>query len=87
MCGNNITQKRQALISQVSGSVYDEHHCLVAEGFCSFDDPRMVVATPLGIKCSECNRDTYVLYLVLLYDILAQMQLQVYFVFIEYTDF
>jgi len=41
----------------------------------------MVGANHLGIKCSECNRDTYVLYLSLLYDTLAQMQLQVCFVF------
>jgi hypothetical protein len=39
MYGNNIPQKIQALISQVSGSVYDQHQCLVEERFFSLMFP------------------------------------------------
>jgi len=39
MYGNNVPQKRQALIRQVSGSVYDQHHCVVKERFFSLMFP------------------------------------------------
>jgi hypothetical protein len=39
MYGNIIPPKRQASISQLSGSVYDQHHCLVEEGFFSLMFP------------------------------------------------
>jgi hypothetical protein len=82
MYGNNVPQKRQALISHVSGSVYGQHHCQV-EGIVSLLFPEWWEQLTWEYKVLR----VYVLSLSLLCDILAQMQLQVCFVFIEYTDF
>jgi hypothetical protein len=77
MYSNNIPQKRQALISHVSIPVCDQ------EGIVSLMFPEWWGQLTWEYKVLR----EYVLCLSLLCGTLAQIQLQVCFVFTEYTDF